>query len=550
MKKIILSFLPLFIVMVCNGQPKNRDKPAQQTQMPKLVVGIVVDQMRYDFLYRYYDRLSDNGFKRLMQGGVNCTNMQYNYLPTNTAPGHASIYTGCPPAIHGIAGNDWYDKRLAKMVYCTQDDSVEGVGMSGQAGKMSPRNMKVTTIGDQIKLATGMRSKNIGIALKDRGAILPGGHVADAAYWFESDQGNFGTSTYYMKDLPTWVTAFNNMKEADKYINATWNTLYPIASYVNSDADNVGYEKPLSGASEPVFPHQYSKGKKNNYDMLRTSPFGNTITADFAIASLQGEGLGKDDITDYLTISFSSTDYIGHSFGPNSIESEDTYYRLDQDIARVLNALDKEVGKDNYLLFLTADHGICDVPGHSLKYKMPGGVLPKEVLYAQLNDNLNKAFGVGKYILEYEDNQFFVNKELLIANKVNYDDFYRTLEASLMANDGIAKVIDLSNISNSLYPSFFLEKIRNGIHPQRSGDVLIILEPGWIVGYTTGASHGSMYEYDSHVPGIFYGWGLKHSEVPERVQITDIAATIATLLHLQPPTGSIGNPIPEVIRAR
>lgn len=553
MKKIAV-----FIMILCisysgfSQRSRHRDKEANASAKihPKLIVGIVVDQMRYDFLYRYYDRLSTGGFKRLMDGGVNCLDMQYNYFPTNTGPGHASIFSGTPPAINGIAANDWYDRVQQKLVYCTEDSGAKGVGMTGKAGQMSPVNLKVTTLGDQVKLATGMRGKVFGIALKDRGAILPAGHSADAAYWFDGESGNWGTSDYYQNSLPAWVSEFNKIHNVETYINNTWNTVYPITSYVSSDKDDQVYENPLKGENKPIFPHQLSKGKNNNYEMIRTSPYGNTLTADFAIAAIKGEQLGKDDIMDFLSISFSSTDYVGHSFGPNSIESEDTYYRLDKDFERLLQTLDEQVGKGNYLLFLTADHGICDIPGHSHYYKLPGAVLEKKVLYQSLNDTLNRVYGNDKYILEYEDNQYYVNWDLLKQKHIDYPTFFKVVEKNLMSNDGIAKVFDLSNLANAVYPTFFINKIKNGINPKRSGDIVVLYEPGWIVGYTSGTSHGSMYEYDSHVPGIFYGWGLHPMNVARRVEITDLAPTIAALVRIMPPTGNIGLTIPEVVNAK
>lgn len=518
--------------------------------MPKLVVGVVVDQMRYDFLYRYYDRLSEGGFKRLMQGGVNCTNMQYNYVPTITAPGHASIYSGCPPSINGIAGNDWYDKYLRRRVYCTEDSIVTGVGMEGRDGKMSPKNLKVTTIGDQVRLATNFRGKSVGVALKDRAAILPAGHSPNAAYWFSGESGTFGTSTYYMNQLPDWVNAFNNKHDANRYLTTGWNTLYPIETYTQSDADNRDYENALKGEDLPVFPHKFKQESKNKYSILKTSPYGNEITADFALAAIAGEQLGADDITDMLAISFSSTDYVGHAFGPNSIESEDTYLRLDKDIERLLNGLDKMVGKGNYLLFLSADHGVCDVPGHSQLHKLPGGVLDSKLYKDDLKKAIEAKYGAYPFIMGYESYQFYIDRDLLRDKGIVYTDFYDFVRANLMKQEGVANVIDLSNIENQVLPADYAKKIANGVHPKRSGDIMLMMEPGWQASYKRGTGHGSIFEYDSHVPGIFYGWKLKAREVVQRVHTTDIAATICTLLHIQSPSGSIGDPIPEVIEAQ
>lgn len=543
---ILACFISAFTALYAQNK-----KPASgKIDQPKLVVGIVVDQMRYDFLYRYYDRLSENGLKRIITGGVNCVNNHFNYTPTNTGPGHASVYSGAPPAISGIAGNDWYDRSLGRNVYCTEDKTVIGVGSTGNEGMMSPRNLKVTTIADQVKLASGYKSKVIGIALKDRGAILPVGQSADAAYWHDNATGNFATSTYYMEKLPTWVDEFNKMNYSELYMNSVWETLYPIASYTSSDKDDQAFENPLKGESKPVFPHKYIAGTKNKYDNIRTSPFGNTMTADFAVAAIKGEKLGKNGVTDFLAISFSSTDYIGHSFGPNSIESEDAYLRLDKDFEKILTTLDAELGKDNYLVFLTADHGICDIPGHSHFYKLPGKVLERDIFYKKINGYLDEKLGEGKYLIEYEDYQYFVDFDLLKEKKIDYNVFFDTFKAGMMQNEGIAQIIDLKNIGNAMFPDYFINKVKNGVNPKRSGDIMVIQEPGWISTYTTGTSHGSLYEYDTHVPLIFYGWGLKPKEVIAPVEITDIAPTIAALLHIMAPTGNMGKPIEEVVRQR
>ena len=298
---------------------------SQQLQRPKLVVGVVVDQMRWDFLYRFNNRYSDKGgFKRLMNKGFNCNNTLINYTPTYTACGHASIYTGSVPSIHGITGNNWYDSEKQQFVYCTDDASVTTVGSATAAGKMSPANMFTTTIGDELKLATNLKSKVIGIALKDRGGILPAGHSANAAYWYDSKTGDWITSSHYMKELPGWVNDFNKQKWVDKYYRQGWNTLYPINTYTQSTPDENNYEVNTLGKG---FPYALSSLAGKNYNLIMATPFGNTLTTQFSKAVIEQEQMGADSITDFLAISYSSTDYIGHSFGPNSIETEDTYLR-------------------------------------------------------------------------------------------------------------------------------------------------------------------------------------------------------------------------------
>src|ERR1700743_444621 len=337
---------------------------------PKLVVGIVVDQMRWDYLYRFYERYQDNGFKRLLNEGFSCDNTQIDYIPTFTAPGHTCIYTGSVPAIHGIPGNDFIIQATGKSMYCTDDTSVVGVGSTSTAGQMSPKNMLVTTVTDELRLATNFRSKVIGIALKDRGGILPAGHTANAAYWFDDKTGNWITSTYYMSDLPQWAQDFNNQKNAETYLKLDWNTLYPIDTYLQSTEDNSKYEGKFKGTDAPTMPVKTSALYKGNLGLIRSTPYGNTLTLDYAVAAINGEGLGNHDITDFLALSLSSTDYIGHQFGINAVEIEDTYLRLDRDIANFLTFLDAKVGRGNYTVFLTADHGAA----HNTQFLKDRGV--------------------------------------------------------------------------------------------------------------------------------------------------------------------------------
>ena len=352
MRKIVLSLLTAFIFIQVSAQ-----KPAR----PKLVVGIMVDQMRWDFLYRYTDRYTNDGFKRLAREGFNCENTFIPYTPTYTAPGHACVYTGSVPALHGIAGNNWYDKSLKRNVYCTEDSAVNTVGSNSTAGRQSPRNLWANTITDELRMAQNFRNKTIAIALKDRGSILPGGHTSNGSYWFDNASGGWITSDFFSKTLPQWMIDFNNKKLPDSYLKQNWKTLFPLNTYVNSTADNKPYESNLPG-EDKTFDHR-TDSVTNKYETFRYTPYANTYTFQTAKAAIEGEKLGSSAYTDFLAISFSSPDYIGHSFGPNSIEIEDMYLRLDRDMADFLKYLDAKVGKGQYLLFLTADHGVAHIPG-------------------------------------------------------------------------------------------------------------------------------------------------------------------------------------------
>ncbi|MEO8088088.1 MAG: alkaline phosphatase family protein, partial [Bacteroidota bacterium] len=351
--------------------PQAKVQPANTPAKPKLVVGIVVDQMRYDYLFRFKEKYSEGGFRRLMHDGFLFENANYNYVPTYTAPGHTCIYTGTTPSHNGIISNDWYDRELGKTIGCVWDSTMKPVGTTSISGKMSPKNLLCTTVTDELRAASNFKSKVIGIALKDRGAILPAGHSANAAYWHDPYSNNWVTSSYYMAQLPTWAQKFNERKMVDSMLSKPWNTLLPVDSYVESTADDTPYEGLFKGETKPVFPHNLPEIKKDDEELIRKTPFGNTFTAMFAKAAIEGEQLGKGSNIDFLAISFSSTDYVGHMFGTNAIELEDTYIRLDRDLADLLSYLDNTVGKNNYLLFLTADHGAVANPIYNHDHNLP-----------------------------------------------------------------------------------------------------------------------------------------------------------------------------------
>jgi predicted AlkP superfamily pyrophosphatase or phosphodiesterase len=516
---------------------------------PKLVVGIVVDQMRYDYLYRYYNKYKEGGFKRLLNDGFNCRNNHYHYALTVTAAGHSAVYTGSIPAINGIVGNDWFDPIQGKGVYCAEDNTVETVGSTNvSAGKMSPRNLLTSTITDQLQIGTNFRSKTIGIAIKDRGAILPAGHTATGAYWFDSRTGNWITSTYYTKELPKWAQDVNDKKLATEYMKRGWNTLLPIEQYVESTADNKPYESKLPGAATPTFPYDLAGLSGDAFGIVATTPWGNTITKDMAIAAIKGENMGKGSETDFLAVSFSSPDYVGHAFGPNSIEVEDTYLRLDREFAELFSFLDSWTGKGNYTVFLTADHGVMDVPAFWEEHHLPAGVLDTGLLQAKINESLTDVFGKGDYIRANENYQLYLNRATLKQKKIDVEDVYEVVREAILPIDGVADVINLKDLGKTHLNSYQTELYKNGVNAKRSGDIQIVTQPGWFSGRTTGTTHGSPYNYDTHVPLLFYGWGVPKGETLRRTTIADIAPTMAALLHLLPPSGNVGNPIPEAIK--
>ncbi len=528
----IFSFLPSF----------------SQTSVsrPKLVVGIVVDQMRWDYLYRYYDRYGNDGFKKMLTRGFSCENTFISYTPTYTAAGHASVYTGSVPAVNGIIGNYWYSRDLKRNYYCTEDSTVGTVGSESVAGKMSPRNMWSTTITDELRLATNFRSKAIGIALKDRGAILPVGHSGNAAYWFDNTSGGWITSTYYMNELPAWVKTFNARKLPAQYMKKPWNTLYDINTYKESTPDEKVYESRLTG-EDNSFPHRTDTiSERYRYEAFRFTPYGNTYTCDLAKAAIDAEKLGQRGITDFLAISFSSPDYIGHSFGPNSIEVEDTYLRLDKDIASLLSYLDAKVGIGQYLVFLSADHGAAHVPGFMKENRLPAGAMDDADIKKWLNENAEKQFGEANLVEQIINYQVYLNHTLINDKKLDGNRIGQWIIRELISHPAIVRAFDLHDMGNDGLPAKISSMVKNGYNQKLSGDIQFLYRPNWFDGWDKGTTHGAWNPYDSHIPLLWYGWKVKPGKTNRETYMSDIAPTIAAMLKIQMPNGSIGDVIGEV----
>lgn len=545
MKRILIAALFVFFSLASWAQAVT----SAALSRPKLVVGLMVDQMRWDFLYRYYDRyLPNGGFKRILGQGYTCENTFIPYAQTVTAAGHTCVYTGSVPAIHGINGNEWYDKSLGREVYCTEDKNVKTIGGSEKAEPMSPRNLWTTTICDQLRLATNFQSKVIGVAIKDRGGILPAGRSANAAYWYDGASGNWVSSTWYMNDLPQWAKNFNDKKWPDSFYNKDWNTLYPLNSYTQSAADNSGWEGKFSYEQSPVFPHDLKSRMNKDYGTIRVTPYGNTLTLKFAKEALVKEGMGKDAVTDFLAVSLSSPDYIGHQFGPNSIEIEDTYLRLDQDLADMFAFLDKEVGKGQYLFFITADHGVAHVPGFLEEKKISA----QSVGFAPGLENINKKteekFGIKKVVVETANYQLYLNDAAIDSARAEKEEVVDFIVAMLKKQPEVLTAFDNAEISEANLPKEVKEKFQKGYNAKLSGDIQVILKPGYFYGGRTGTTHGAWYPYDAHIPLVWYGWKVKPGQLNREVYMTDIAPTIAALLKIEAPNGTIGTVITELVK--
>ena len=546
--KLHKSFLAILLVTLFSINARGQEPP----QKPKLVVGLMIDQMRWDYLYRFHDRYGEGGFKRLLNDGFSCENTYIDYVPTYTAIGHSTVYTGSVPAIHGIAGNDFIIQQTGQRMYCTQDDNVSGVGTDGNEGKQSPRNLLSSTITDQLKLATNFRSKVIGIAIKDRGGILPAGHFADAAYWFEGRSGNWISSSFYMSELPDWVTAFNAQKLAEKYLQQDWNTLYPIDTYTQSIEDDNHYEATYRGEQSPVFPKKLGElVKDNGLGLISTTPFGNTLTLDLAKAAISNEHLGQNPggFTDFLCVSLSSTDYIGHQFSVNAIEIEDTYLRLDAELEAFFNYLDETVGQGEYTLFITADHGASHNPLFFMDKRGIAGYFDERNTLSGLNSLLAEKFGQEKIVRSLMNYQVHLDYDIIEANDLDEDAIKDAAIKFIRKVEGVAFVTDMEKAGSSSIPARIRERIANGYNPKRSGSIQIILEPQWYSGSprSRGTTHGTWASYDAHIPMVWMGWGIKHGKTNRVTHMTDIASTIAALLQIEEPNGNIGQPMLEVL---
>ena len=512
-------------------------------ERPKLVVGIVVDQMRNEYIYRYYDDFGTEGFRRLIEEGYYYSNAHFNYVPTYTAPGHASIYTGATPNVHGIVGNYWYHKVLGQSIYCTEDDAHPLVGDEGKG--MSCNKLLSTTISDELKMSTNERGKVVGLSIKDRGAILPAGHMGDGAYWF-TNSGLFVSSTYYMETLPSWVNEFNDRQLPLEYIKRGWQKTSGI-SFDESLLDDNPYEKRLGGKDKPIFPYDLTDLIKNGgIGSMRTTPYGNDLIVDLAEAAIKHEHLGQDDFVDLLAVSFSSTDYVGHSMGPRAIETQDTYIKLDRSIARLLNYLDTTIGKGEYLIFLTGDHGAAEVPQYLADRRYNVTTISNSDIAEEL-----KIFSMEKYgenvVRNFSNFNVFLNAEVLRNLKLDPSMVEQDLIAFFMSKDYVRRVYTAQDILNGNSNDPVLKLIFNGYDPKQSGDLFVLLKPGYMDYGVGGTTHGSPYVYDTHVPLIWYGWKINPGRNYDKKFITQIAPTLAQKINISMPNGSDSEVLLEVL---
>ena len=525
-----------------------------QNSRPKAVIGIVVDQMRQEYLYRFAPKYGEGGFKRLMNHGFMMKNAHYNFIPTLTGPGHASVYTGTTPSVNGIIGNEWYERTESKNVNCVEDKRYTPVGTStaGQ-GAVSPFRMLSTTVTDELELATQKQAKVIGLSIKDRGAVLPAGHIPDGAFWYDGSTGNFISSTYYKPGLPLWVEQFNTLRLADKYLTKTWTTLLPIETYTECGPDNSKSESILKGKDKPVFPYPLAELRKLNgeLDLISRTPFGDDLLTDLAKAAIDGAEIGKDDITDFLAVSYSTPDLIGHAMGPNSVEVMDTFVRLDRNIEDLLNTLDKKIGPGQYVVFLTADHAVAEIPQDLISINIPAGYFNTVEVEKGLLEHLQKFFPGQNLIEDISNNQIYLNGAAFSgepkAGGLDYLVASELVVQYLRSVEGIAEVFTKNQLMTGPNPGNSVQDmLARGINPKRSGDVVFTLKPAWSWLQGARANHGSGYTYDTHIPMVFFGKGVKHGVSYRYHAVTDIAPTLSMMLNIRLPNGCTGQPIEEL----
>lgn len=537
-----LQFILIILLIQLNIQ---LELCAQNDDRPGLIVGIVVDQMRYDYTTRFYKNFGNNGLKKLITAGTNFTYAHYNYVPTVTGPGHASIYTGTTPFYHGIINNTWFDKTENKEVYCTEDSAVKGAGTGGDEGNSSPKRLLTSTITDQLKIATSGKSKVISISIKDRGAILPGGRSADAAYWYDHSTGKFISSTYYMEKLPEWMEEFNNKKLPDAFLSKNWELSLPPSEYLISTKDENSFEEDVFGEGKTSFPHKFDKlDNSSKYGRLISTPYGNQLLIELAKTAVENEKLGRNSFTDFLAISFSSTDYIGHAYGPNSMEVQDLYIKFDRQIAELLDYLDASVGKGKYLLFLTADHAVAENIDFLKWLKINSGVIDVPGIIDSVKNFLKNNFGDEKIFEGFYGRQILLNKKIIAERKHELKQVRAAVKEYLFSLPQIALVYTRDELEKETAYRTSPNLILNGFNFYRSGDIAFEFQANYLASYSgKGTSHSTKYSYDTHVPLIFYGWHIPKVTINDPVYIVDIAPTVANLIGINEPDGCIGIPL-------
>jgi predicted AlkP superfamily pyrophosphatase or phosphodiesterase len=521
---------------------------------PALIIGIVVEQLRFDQIERFRDKLSENGIKKMINEGTFFRNASFDYMLTQSAPGFSTISTGTEPSYHGITSDNWYLPLKNEFIYCTKDVSVNPVGGSYESGLHSPVNLNASTFSDELKNTSGRKSKVYAVGVREHSAIFSAGHAADGAFWYDNSTGTWMSSTYYMSSLPSWVNDFNASNYSESYLNTTWTLFRQPSDYSICLPDSNRFEAGFNRVN--YFPYDINKlskpegrGSVRNFAFLRETPFADAFTTSFAIRLIEKEGLGKDEIPDFLSICYSSTDYIGHRFGPSSVETADAILRLDKNIETLLTFLNDNLGKKNVLIYFTSAHGVSEVPSIMEDIRIPAGYFNQNQALQLLRSYLNAIYGEGDWVKGFSERQIFLNRTLIEDARIPIEDIQKKTARFLIQFSGVASAFPYYAFEANDFGNGHLRRIVNSFSPQRSGDVIVTLNPGWVDKEGDQlTNHNSPYEYDCHVPLIWYGWTVNRSTVMRKVNMTDIAATLSSLCRVPYPNACTGEPMSELFR--
>jgi predicted AlkP superfamily pyrophosphatase or phosphodiesterase len=548
---LILALANIFSTSAATQQRRRAVNSSTAAKPARLVVGIVIDQFRYDYLSRFQDQFGEGGFKRLLDGGAVFTNANYIHVPTYTACGHATFMSGATPSMNGIIGNEWFDRESGKRITSVTDGKVKLLGGRDGAAGMSPSRMIGSTIGDELKLASGGQAKVIGVSLKDRSAILPAGKHPNGAYWFDLNTGNLVSSTYYVSDLPEWVKKFNKEMRPDRFFGKRWEKLLPESAYQRSTADDAPYEKFSAGNK---FPYMINGGEEvagqRFYNQFQYTPFANDYLVDFAKAAIEGEQLGADDTTDLLTVSFSANDLLGHACGPYSQEVQDMTLRTDRSLAEFFNYLDRKIGLDRIVIALTADHGVAPAPEHVRQFGY-GGKIERKTVADAIESALDKRFGDETWIQEFAYDNVYLDEAVIERHKIAVEEVERVASRAVVKIAGVAECFTYSQLLSGRLPQTKIARgVANGFYARRNGNLIIVAEPFYFITEGITTTHGTPYSYDTHVPMIFYGAGIASGTYHSDASPADIAPTLATLLKIEIPSNCMGRILSEAIKAK
>lgn len=520
-------------------------------QKPKLIVGITISGMQYDYLSVYWDKFSDGGFRKMATTGANCKNARYNYLITDPSAGFASIATGTRPSEHGIVSDYWYSRISNEIINSIEDLEQTTIGGAYGTGNYSPRALHSRTFSDELRVKSRFKSRSLGVSMDPQAAVMMSGHTATAAYWLDPEHATWVTSSFYMDSLPGWLNEFNQKNYRDLYLDRSWETLLPIAEYEESMLDNNPYETGIKG--QITFPYDLAKisntgREKKDYTVLMTTPWGNTFTKDMAIAAIINEELGQGAYTDMINIGFNATKFLADHYSTWSVETEDMYLRLDEDIAHLLTFLDEQIGMENVLVYLTADNAIAVDPRYLSASRIPSGFFNYRTSVSLLKSYLNAIYGRGEWVSFYYAQQIYLNRQLIEDSNLSLEDVQDRVARFMVQMGGVSNAVQAYVLKQNNFTEGMLRKIQNSYYPKRSGDVILYLTPGWVEHSSVAGGMYTEFRYGPHVPLIFYGWKINRVTIPYRVSPIDIAPSIASFMEISMPDNATGVVIPDLVK--